>query len=178
MAIAIQLLSHCNRKFNNLKSVKIIFGDFIDCNFNDQILAHGQYLISTTQKDNILDHIFWDIKDSYRVVKGIGLGSSDHKVLLSYKITSYGKSFRLRSPSQHKSFDISKQMFGLLSPRVEHFTNCSYAGISSRTLSLSVCRDTDKLNREKTINNSRMLDWNINLTTPRLLRVHSLATTL
>lgn len=85
---ASSLLSNCINKIENESpnSLKIILGDFNCCNFKDHIPNYEQFVKCATRDNRILDLLYCNVKDSYRVMKRAPLGNSDHNMLFCMPI--------------------------------------------------------------------------------------------
>ena len=78
-----ELLDNCVSKHENEnpESVRIILGDFNHCDFQDNVPTYEQTVKCTTRGNNILDKMYCNIRNSYRVVKKPPLGNGDHNML-------------------------------------------------------------------------------------------------
>lgn len=66
-----ELLENCVSKHENEdpEGIRIILGDFNHCDFQDSVPTYKQTVKCTTRGNNILDKMYCNIKNSYRVVK-------------------------------------------------------------------------------------------------------------
>ena len=77
---------------NCSNGINIILGDFNGCEIEKLIPNYYQYVKCTTRQDKILDLIFCNIKNAYKVIKRPPLGSSDHNML--YCIPIYRQKYK------------------------------------------------------------------------------------
>ena len=58
-------------------AVKLVVGDFNQCNFDEHVTHYQQYVSCETRKDKTIDLFYCNVKDSYKVEKKAALGDSD-----------------------------------------------------------------------------------------------------
>ena len=75
--------------------IKLLLGDFNDCDIKRLIPSYQQCVKCSTREDKMLDLVFCNIKDAYRVIKRPPLGNSDHNML--YCLPTYKQKFKSQS---------------------------------------------------------------------------------
>lgn len=80
------------------EAVKILLGDFNECNFKSYVPQYTQYVHCSTRKDKILDLLFCNVKNGYNIYKKPPLGSSDHNML--YCLPIYKQKIKSIKPTE------------------------------------------------------------------------------
>ena len=68
----------CKTENDNPDAVKIITGDFNNCDFGKCVPTYTQFVNFATREDKLLDPFFCNVKNSYMARKLSPLGISDH----------------------------------------------------------------------------------------------------
>ena len=87
-----------NMENDSPDSVKIITGDFNQCDFASYIPHYQQYINCNTRGDRILDLFFCNVKHSYVAKRRSPLGISDHNIIEMLPIYRQ----KLKQPKQYK----------------------------------------------------------------------------
>ena len=87
---ATETLTNCvqnmDKKCN--EGVNILVGDFNNCDISSHIPNYYQFVNCTTRAEKMLDLVYCNIRNAYKVIKRAPLGNSDHNMLFcmpSYK---------------------------------------------------------------------------------------------
>ena len=81
---------------NSPDAIKILTGDFNECDFKKCIPHYQQYIDFPTRKGNSLDLFFCNVKNSYAAMKLKPLGVSDHDMCLLTPV--YKQQLKCRKP--------------------------------------------------------------------------------
>ena len=82
--LAAELLANCVSNMDDQcpKGINILTGDFNGCNVSELLPNYYQYVKCATRGSNILDLVFCNVKQAFKILKRPPLGNSDHNMLL------------------------------------------------------------------------------------------------
>ena len=88
----------CKTENDNPDAVKIITGDFNNCDFGKCVPTYTQFVNFATREDKLLDPFFCNVKNSYMARKLSPLGISDH--LMCHMVPVYKQIFKRYKPTE------------------------------------------------------------------------------
>ncbi len=93
-------------------AVNLILGDFNQCIIDEHLPLFEQYVKCPTRGDNVLDKLYCNFKDSYKILQKPPLGSSDHCMLQA--LPKYKQKLKSSKPIQITKSEWSEESTELL----------------------------------------------------------------